>query len=71
MQPLPPRLRRTHNLGNREAAPAAAQAGTDVEPPPHPVGVAALDDLDGDGTFDSLPFTARKGNRQVSRSAPL
>jgi hypothetical protein len=32
---------------------------------------AALQDLDGDGIFDGLVFTAHKGKRQVSRSVPL
>jgi hypothetical protein len=32
---------------------------------------AALEDLDGDGIFDALLFTARKGKRQVSRSVTL
>jgi hypothetical protein len=99
----------TDNLGNREATPAAAAAGTDVKSVPHPVGVAlrpkrsvkhwslvaevgfggglaardmvtpfqqpsfqglraVLQDLDGDGTFDSLLFTAQKGKRKVSRT---
>jgi hypothetical protein len=32
---------------------------------------AVLQDLDGDGTFDSLLFTARKGKKQVSRVVPV
>ncbi len=32
---------------------------------------AALEDLDGDGIFDAVLFTARKGKRHVSTVVPL